>query len=131
MSSSLPSIFVASTWTMSPPASLTTRPVTMPTWSWASSSPYSKRAGPRYSSSSPARTVTLTDASSATRRATFRAMLAISRSRLRTPASFVNAWIRRTMAGSSIVSCSSFRPWASSCFGTRKRWAMRSFSSWV
>ena len=33
MKSSLPSIWVASTCTMSPPASLTTSPVAMPTWS--------------------------------------------------------------------------------------------------
>ena len=47
MKSSLPSIFVTSTATTSPPTSVTTRPVADPVWSSASSSPYSKRGGPR------------------------------------------------------------------------------------
>ena len=51
MKSSLPSIFVTSTATTSPPTSVTTRPVAEPVWSSASSSPYSQRGGPRNSSS--------------------------------------------------------------------------------
>ena len=51
MKSSLPSMSVTSIATTSPPTSVTTRPVAEPVWSSASSSPYSKRGGPRYSSS--------------------------------------------------------------------------------
>ena len=89
MKSSLPSMRVTSTATTSPPTSVTTRPVAAPTWSSGSSSPYSKRAGP--SSSVSLRVVTLVRVvrPSATVRAILRMTLAISRSRLRTPASWV------------------------------------------
>ena len=46
MKSSLPSIFVTSIATTSPPTSVTTRPVAEPVWSSASSSPYSNRWRP-------------------------------------------------------------------------------------
>ena len=89
MNSSLPSIWVTSTATTSPPTSVTTRPVAEPVWSSASSSPYSNRGGPRYSSSFLTSTTVLRLRPSATWRATLRMMLAISRSRFRTPASWV------------------------------------------
>ena len=59
MKSSLPGIRVTSTATTSPPTSVTTRPVAEPIWSSFSSSPYSKRGGPRYSFSFLASTVDL------------------------------------------------------------------------
>ena len=56
---------------------------------------------------------------SATSRAALRQRSAISRSRLRTPASRVYSRITTRSASSPISSCSSSRPCASSCFGTR------------
>ncbi len=89
MKSSLPSMSVTSMATTSPPTSVTTRPVADPVWSSASSSPYSKRGGPRYSTSFLTSTTVLRLRPSATERATLRMMLASSRSRFRTPASWV------------------------------------------
>ena len=53
--------------TTSPPTSVTTRPVAEPIWSSDSSSPYSKRGGPRYSSSFLTSTTVLRLRPSATR----------------------------------------------------------------
>ena len=89
MKSSFPSMRVTSTVTTSPPVSVTTSPVAAPTWSSASSSPYSKRGGPRNSSSFLRSTTVLRLRPSATLLATLRITLASSRSRLRTPASLV------------------------------------------
>src|SRR5450759_266791 len=89
MKSSRPSIFVTSTATMSPPTSVSTRPVAAPVWSSDSSSPYSKRGGPRNATSFLTSTTVLRLRPSATCRATLRMMFASSRSRFRTPASWV------------------------------------------
>ena len=56
---------------------------------------------------------------SATFRATFRQMLAISRSRLRTPASRVYWPMRTRTAGSVKTTCFSVTPCSESCRGMR------------
>ena len=119
---------VTSTETTSPPTSVTTRPVAAPIWSSASSSPYSKRFGPSRSASFFMSTTTLRLRPSATCRATLRMTLAISRSRLRTPASWVYERTSSTMASSVIWMCFGFRPWLVICFGTRNRLPISIFS---
>ena len=131
MNSSLPSIRVTSTATTSPPTSVTTRPVADPVWSSASSSPYSKRGGPRYSSSFLTSTTVLRLRPSATCLATLRMMLASSRSRLRTPASLVYACTSSVSTSSVISTRLAVRPWFSICLGTRNRRAISTFSCWV
>jgi hypothetical protein len=68
---------------------------------------------------------------SASRRATFAATVAISRSRLRTPASRVYPRTIWRMASGSNDSSSGDRPWAASCFGIRYCLAIPTFSSSV
>ena len=117
--------------TTSPPTSVTTRPVAEPVWSSGSSSPYSNRGGPRYSASFLLSTTVLRLRPSATVRATLRMMLAISRSRFRTPASWVYAWTSSVIASSVISMFFGLRPWFSICLGMRNRLPISTFSCWV
>ena len=128
MKSSLPSMSVTSMAITSPPTSVTTSPVAAPIWSSDSSSPYSKRCGPRYSTSFLTSTTVLRLRPSATARATLRMTFAISRSRLRTPASWVYERTSSTIASSVMAIVFSVRPWFFICLGMRNRLPIPIFS---
>ena len=76
-------------------------------------------------------TVVLVLRPSATVRATLRMTLAISRSRLRTPASCVYDCTSVVMASSAMATCLGLRPWLVICLGTRKRLPISAFSRCV
>ncbi len=128
MKSSRPSMRVTSIATTSPPTSVTTRPVAAPVWSSDSSSPYSKRCGPSRSASFFGSMTVLRLRPSATCRATLRMTLASSRSRFRTPASWVYERTSSVIAASVISMCFGRRPWLCICLGTRKRLPIWIFS---
>ena len=65
---------------------------------------------------------------SATCRATLRMTLAISRSRFRTPASWVYERTSSVIASSVISMCLAFRPWFFICLGMRNRLPISIFS---
>ena len=87
----LPGITVASIVSSSPPSSVQASPVATPIWSCCSAVPYRNCGGPRYFWTCFSDTVQVLPSRPPVRtsRAILRKTLAISRSRVRTPASLV------------------------------------------